>query len=864
MRQNLKRFWLGFLCAFVLLQGSVSSLPVLANDTEDPVTQEPVEQGQDTDLLQETEEIPEKANENEQSDEITKAEPEQQTTDQPEEQALNQTPITGSASQNGVTVNVSAPVGSFPEGTTVSIIPLGPGQSQMALQGIETDQAVGFDISFYDGQGTKVQPNHSVDVSFLVNAQSEFSVDEKQKARLEVYHVSQEGSLEKMTEAPAAQQGTQLNMQANSFSAYILSKVDEQSTRQGDVSEKTDIQITDFTITNQDGSTPTTIRTGRMYHLNLTWDASAYENNLHAGDYFDITLPDTMQFPTNVSASRFNVLAPDGSVVARAVVDSNGSAGGGTVRVTFTDYVENRYNVSGTMYLRASFIKEKITLSENNPITIQVGTTAQTINVEVHDGTGTPNPLNPEEGLAKWGSITNDETIVNWTARINFSKQNLSNVVLTDTLFTEEGSMEGLQYVPGSFILRTVVLNEYGSEVERVSEVNVSDLVTFNADHTSFTLNLDQVDGDQLILKYQTTYLPGSSIRLRNRMTLNADEIKTWTTENGVQSQSSGGTGQGNLSSRIQIIKVDAEDHSIVLAGAVFQITDQQGNAFTLVTGQDGTVTSERLKQGTYHVEEIQAPAGYLLMEDQSSFDLEVTSQGGAIRTVENKRERIDIPVTKQWVGNPTDSVDIQLMADGTMVDTISLSADNDWTYTFTDLPKYDIEDGHEILYSVEENTIEGYTTGISGDAENGFVITNTEQGKVSVPVTKKWIGTPTDSVTVDLLANGKKVDSITLNADNKWQYTFTDLEKKENGKDIEYTIEEQAVEGYTVSYDGDAAKGFTITNKKDPNEKNPKSPTKKKGSSTAANTGNKVIYQALIAGSLVLLWSIRKKQKEK
>ncbi|HAT4163675.1 TPA: Cna B-type domain-containing protein [Clostridium perfringens] len=55
------------------------------------------------------------------------------------------------------------------------------------------------------------------------------------------------------------------------------------------------------------------------------------------------------------------------------------------------------------------------------------------------------------------------------------------------------------------------------------------------------------------------------------------------------------------------------------------------------------------------------------------------------------------------------------------------LNADNEWKYTFTDLPKYDQKTGEEIKYTIKEEAIEGYSSEITGDETSGFTITNTK-----------------------------------------------------------------------------------------------------------------------------------------
>ena len=175
--------------------------------------------------------------------------------------------------------------------------------------------------------------------------------------------------------------------------------------------------------------------------------------------------------------------------------------------------------------------------------------------------------------------------------------------------------------------------------------------------------------------------------------------------------------------------------------------------------------------------------------------------------------EKISIPVEKKWVGPAAASATVKLLADGVEKETVTLNAAGNWKHTFNNLPKYDATDGHEIEYKVQEEAIANYTTAISGTATTGFTITNTITGKVSIPVTKVWIGKEADSVTVNLYADGVKIDSKQLAAANHWQYTFTNLDKYNNGNEIQYTVKEETLANYDSAITGDMANGFKITN---------------------------------------------------
>src|SRR5699024_1129576 len=132
----------------------------------------------------------------------------------------------------------------------------------------------------------------------------------------------------------------------------------------------------------------------------------------------------------------------------------------------------------------------------------------------------------------------------------------------------------------------------------------------------------------------------------------------------------------------------------------------------------------------------------------------------------------------------------------------------------FTDLPKF--ENGEGIIYTVQEDDAEDYSTVI-----DGFNITNRyTPGKTSINVLKvredaeNKNGDRPDSITVKLFDDGEATgQEVELNADNNWQADFTDLDVNKAGEAIEYTVEEVAVDGYNTEVTGNAKEGFIITN---------------------------------------------------
>ncbi len=218
-------------------------------------------------------------------------------------------------------------------------------------------------------------------------------------------------------------------------------------------------------------------------------------------------------------------------------------------------------------------------------------------------------------------------------------------------------------------------------------------------------------------------------------------------------------------------------------------------------------------------------------------------SHGAVIKeNEENKTIEVEIvnepptsvDVEKRWSGDVEadrpGSVTINLLADGQQTDkSVELTAENGWKGTFKDLPKYVTVNGKktEIVYTVVEVEVPGYTSSISGGAAEGYVVTNTKEAPpvTSVPVEKRWSGDVEadrpGSVTINLLADGQQTDkSVELTAENGWKGTFTDLPKyvTVDGEktEIVYTVVEVEVPGYTPSMSGSAAEGYVVTNTKD------------------------------------------------
>ncbi len=171
--------------------------------------------------------------------------------------------------------------------------------------------------------------------------------------------------------------------------------------------------------------------------------------------------------------------------------------------------------------------------------------------------------------------------------------------------------------------------------------------------------------------------------------------------------------------------------------------------------------------------------------------------------------EKISISGSKTWDdadnqdGKRPESIIVRLFADGTEVTSKEVTANDNWSWSFTDLDKYN--SGTEIVYTISEDTVADYTTVV-----DGYNITNTHTPeKISISGSKTWDdadnqdGKRPESITVRLLADGRVVSHKKITEKDNWSWNFEDLPVYEKGEKITYTIKEDSVENYETKLDG-------------------------------------------------------------
>ena len=255
----------------------------------------------------------------------------------------------------------------------------------------------------------------------------------------------------------------------------------------------------------------------------------------------------------------------------------------------------------------------------------------------------------------------------------------------------------------------------------------------------------------------------------------------------------------------VQLYKKVGDADPVAVEGKKLTLTAKdKTDTNTWVASFTNVPQYEAGKEITYSIKEVDVPAGY---------EASVTGQ---VVTNTHNPDTVILSGTKVWKdnnnqdGKRTTSVKVQILNGDKVVQEIEVSEKTGWKFESKKLPKY--ENGKEIKYTVKETAMTEYKATITTDKDGKYTITNEHTPeKIAVSGQKTWIDNNDQdhirpaSVTVALLANGKETGKTAIaTAETGWKYEFTELDRYQNGKAIEYTVKEVGVPtGYTATETG-------------------------------------------------------------
>ncbi|MEW6945041.1 Cna B-type domain-containing protein [Trueperella pyogenes] len=528
------------------------------------------------------------------------------------------------------------------------------------------------------------------------------------------------------------------------------------------------------------------------------------------------------------------LLTPDLSYNGKKIADVDVTSS--SISITFTRDVEKLHDVRGFL----NVVMTGLNAERGTTRTLKVGNTTVSV---AHNRGGDRGVFAGKTGLLYGDS---NPGYVTWFLRANINGDSYpgGDVDIADVLGAGQqldghGIKIGLHWGGqhrSQYDLRWNSINDFLND--RNYGAYAGTTIDFNQNDGKIAIHIPEsvINGKEFSFTYDAKIMDDTQEEFTNTATFDFYEnqkkdriVDTYTVRN---PKASGGI-EGKTTASLNLDKV-LKDSRIPVPGVQFKIERQDKGALfpnksetskILTTNDKGQIREKGFRPGTLVITEVGAPEG-IVFDPQKVTELKLAAgEHSTINKIENSVQKTEIKVTKAWADaedrdhlRPR-SVKIQLLADGKPVEgkVLTLPQNGKWEGFFTDLnaykPGFTAKD--KINYSVKELDVpSGYTPKVTGNQTTGFTVTNTHTpNTVGVEGVKTWEdannqdGLRPASIQVQLLANGKPHgDPVEVKADEKgaWKYSFADLPKFAEGKQIVYSVAEVKVpEGYVSKADG-------------------------------------------------------------
>lgn len=316
----------------------------------------------------------------------------------------------------------------------------------------------------------------------------------------------------------SAEVTTKIDSTQNEAGASVSSSEKEQSGN----SESTESHRENDNSTGQRGSTPTSFeKSGNVIQVNnpnVVVDQSngtgkyqgfqiEYKDinfpddmSINEGDKVVLTMPEEVNFQTKYE---FDVTNPEQAIVGKATTNPEDR----TVTTVFNNYFsEHPLNKQMSLKFDAEWTDK---VESGKPVSVNFNGTVVTANI------GKEQVIGKDELIAKWGSQDKeDPSVINWTARINYTKRVLNYVTIIDEM------SENQKLVDNYFEIKSIEsLDPWidkGSAMDLVKSISKSD--------HGFTIKMDRLD-HMIYINYKTKLVNAvkDSVNPTNKIELKAE-----------------------------------------------------------------------------------------------------------------------------------------------------------------------------------------------------------------------------------------------------------------------------------------------------------------------------------------------------
>ena len=399
--------------------------------------------------------------------------------------------------------------------------------------------------------------------------------------------------------------------------------------------------LTNVTLQNSQGG-ELTEGVGGWTNMRLNADFAFNRGQVQPGDTITVSLPNELVFV----GSQFNILDPNGEVVAVATADASNK----NVTVTFTDYVSKGTGFTGNFHMTVRVDRNVVRDAQSIPVTVTVNQTPHYAGTVDYTGIAGTEP----QTFAKSGwQDENDGSKLHYILYINQNYANLGEFTVSDTLQFDNARIDpsSFQVLSGYWYTDT---SDNSLRLGWAEDVTASYAPQFSADGKSFSLRFTPFDPNKgYYVKYDVklTGKHTSGITLNNDARMDLDSGYAYTSRYPVVYQDNGGGGSKEFYT-VQLTK-KSEDQK-ALANAEFGLYHNGTLVQTATSDANGLVTFDQLDEETYTIKETKAPAGYALSDEEITIHQADTQDHVIRKEVINKKlepAKATIELEKQLLG---------------------------------------------------------------------------------------------------------------------------------------------------------------------------------------------------------------------
>ncbi len=312
-----------------------------------------------------------------------------------------------------------------------------------------------------------------------------------------------------------------------------------------------------------------------------------------------------------------------------SVLDYSYDSASHSITFAFESDITERYSIIYETHIKDEYMpKSGEQLNYSNSATITSGNYTATQSAT--------SPMVSGYGLTKEGYLVNDTSssegaIIRWEIDVNKSKVTIPAGVITDTLQKGTVLLTDGEYAPTlqELYVGTNSLSLVNGTKESLTAGSGFNNYSYNELTRTFTYNLpkDTNKAYRLTIYTQVTDKSLDSVSNQAELSGYSPDLSNTDTVEGIQSQLAGG-GIVNDQGTLTVIKVDKDDNTKFLQGAVFELYMKVDGQWVYQgdlnpTNSNGMTTYDMVRVDVdYYIKEKVAPEGYELSSEEYEFNI--------------------------------------------------------------------------------------------------------------------------------------------------------------------------------------------------------------------------------------------------